>query len=73
MTLTTKPTSTTLSFAEQIELRRFMNNPDSEIAVMEGSIGISNILMKSLAAKGYIVKIRTEKGFDFYKLKIEEV
>jgi hypothetical protein len=78
MTLTTKDPSITLCAAEQIELRRFMNNPNDSLAVVHGSTGITNILMKSLAEKGYIELVETKEfpngvRFDYYQLKADEV
>jgi hypothetical protein len=70
MTLTTKPLNTTLSVAEQIELRRMMKNPECQHGVSHTE-PVRKMLVESLAKKGYLEKVATHAGFDYYRIKAE--
>lgn len=71
MTLTKKDPAITISFAEQIELRRFMAHPLDKIGVDLQRNPIRRTLVESLASKGYITKVDSANGFDYYTLTAE--
>lgn len=71
MTLTAKDPKTTLSLAEQQELRRFMKEPNAQFGIRQGET-VRMMLVESLTVKGYVQHVATRDGFAYFKLNSEQ-
>ncbi len=69
MTITPKPLETTLTFAEQLELRKFMKLVDMPVLIAKFEY-LRKHIVEELEAKGYVRKLSECAAYYRYQLVI---
>lgn len=71
MQLTAKPLTVTLSFSEQRELRRYMENPTSQIGTLISPKQSRYKTVMKLEGKGYLKMMAIHQGFIYHTINSE--